>query len=168
MVDVNKMRNEFLKLLEDSKYDWQVRIRDKQDDVGPLTIRYASEFLTINISEVIVGSYSVSDALRLFENFNATRNVLAREAYELWKDRISRFVFRRRVTARDLITHVGVHKKGPLLYALAMARAGFYEPLRAFWIVPPTLQQQSQCFNLPRVDKPGMPDRVFALQIERA
>lgn len=160
------VRNDFLQLLETQKYDWGFRIRETEDDVGLLTVKYGQETVAFYIEKSAVGLCSPANAKDLFDFFNAARNSLAQRAWELWNTRMERFMLRRRVTWKEALRHAGSHQRAELLFALAMVKAGKYGDLE-FGTLPPALSQQRDAVNLPRVDKPGYPDRVYLIQIRR-
>lgn len=166
----DRVRNELATILEQSKYDWGVRHRDTEDDIGPLTIKYAAETAGIYIEKTMLGACPLElGAPTLFKVFNDVRNQLARQAWELWKSRIERYLFARPVTWKELLNHVGSHNRAPLLFALGLLRYGTvgYGPVRTFVSSPPALSQQKDAVSLPRIDKPGYPDRVYRITAER-
>jgi hypothetical protein len=165
-MDLNKVRNEFIQRLVDVKYDWGYRNKEHEDDVGVLTVKYASASVGIYLEKTLLAACTPETGEQLFDAFNVARNSLAREAWVLWNERLNRIVFRRRLTWRELLDHAGRHKRAALMFALAMARAGAYGELQ-FYTLPPALSQQKDAVSLPRFDKPGHPDRVVFIQIER-
>ena len=165
-MDSYKLRNEFIQHLINVKYDWSYRNREHEDDVGVLTVKYTSASAGIYLEKTLLAACTPENGEQLFTAFNAARNSLARDAWTLWNERLNRIVFRRRLTWRELLDHAGRHKRAALMFALAMARAGAYGDIK-FYTLPPALSQQKDAVNLPRFDKPGHPDRVMFIQIER-
>lgn len=160
------LRNDFLGLLETVKYDWRFRIREREDDVGIITVRINQDTVTLLVEKVQVEQFRCPDAQTLFATFNRVRNRLATEAWELWNTRMDRFMFRRRVTWKEALHHAGSHRKAQLLVMLSLIRAGLYGNIN-FQSLPPVLSQQSDAVNLPRVDKPGHPDRIYLIQLSK-
>lgn len=160
------LRNEFLTYLETIKYDWRFRIREREDDVGILTVRYSGNKVTLLVEKVVVETFTATDAASLFAQFNVVRNRLAVEAWDLWNTRMDRFMLRRRVTWKEALNHAGTHRKAQLLFMLSMIRGGLYRGI-SMSSLPPVLSQQSDATNLPRVDKPGYPDRIYLIQLSK-
>lgn len=160
------LRNQFLKLLDDLKYDWKYRIRETEDDVGLLTVKYGETNVALYLEKTLIGVSEVQTAQELFDFFNRNRNTLAREAWALWQDRMSRFLLRRRVTWKELLSHAGSYKRPQILFALGMVRAGMYEGF-SLCTVPPVLSQQKDSVSLSRIDKPGYPDKVYQFEVRR-
>lgn len=163
---MSDLRNEFLRYLETVKYDWGFRIRELEDDVGLITVRYSVDKVTLLVEKVIVGQFPKVDAPTLFNNLNKTRNRLVSEAFNLWRTRMDRFMLRRRVTWKEALKHAGTHNKAQLLVMLSLIRSGAYGAIRMDSL-PPVLSQQNDAVNLPRVDKPGHPDRVYLIQLTK-
>ena len=47
-----------------------------------------------------------------------------------------------------------------------MLRSSELEPGWSLSTMPPALAQQAGAITLPRIDRPGAPDRVFAIRLE--
>lgn len=163
---MSDLRNEFLRYLETVKYDWGFRIRELEDDVGLITVRYSVDKVTLLVEKVIVGQFPKVDAPTLFNDLNKTRNRLVSEAFNLWRTRMDRFMLRRRVTWKEALNHAGTHRKAQLLFMMSMIRGGLYRGI-SMSSLPPVLSQQSDATNLPRVDKPGYPDRIYLIQLSK-
>ena len=56
--------------------------------------------------------------------------------------------------------------KATVLYCLGLLNAQLLSKDHRMFFEPPTLSQQPQSVVLPRFDKPGYPDKVFAIFIE--
>lgn len=167
-MDVDKVRNELVNVITAAKYDWGIRHRENQDDLGPLTIVYVGDNINVLIDGTILGTYPAQTGQEVFDGFNTARNKVAAEAWALWNTRLCRYIFRRRVSWKELLEHAGgKNKRGQLLFALVMLRSGAYQRIKSFGVLPPVLSQQRDAVTLPRIDKPGYPDRAFYFEVHR-
>lgn len=170
MTSTTTVRVDFSRILQEEEYDWVLRRLDNRDEIGPLTIHYGNSLYTVRLEKTIIGGGPLSTGDDLFQEMNRCRNWLAEKAWELWNTRLKRFVFSRRLTWRELLNHAGEHNRAALIFALALLRANSegYGPVRAVFVYSPTPGKVKDSVNLPQIKFPGVTERVWAIQAERA
>lgn len=174
--DFEKRRRELAS--KASTYDWKMVHRDKEDFIGPFKLIHDKEFSRVLLDNKILFEAKCPSGSELFDLINDKRHELERSAKALWpKLRTTLCTIQdedgnnRVVTWTQLAKHYkwkGLKSKQEeikVLFNLVMLQN---KSIGEGWSIstrPPSLDQQSGAFNLPCVDKPSAPIRVYAFRI---
>lgn len=157
-------------------YDWTMVHRDKVDYIGPFTLDHAPEGSRLVLGKLKLRSLEYPSGLELFQAVKHERQRLEDAARALWPQLREKLLYLQQgggtatwaQLAKAFETPEATFKKveAAALFALVWLRSGALEPGWSASTRPPALAQQSSAVSLPRIDKPGAPDRVFALRID--
>jgi hypothetical protein len=158
-------------------YDWAIVHKEKEDFLGPFSLDHtpAKSRILLGRTKLLVLDYPAGQ--EVFEAVKSERKRLEAAARELWptmKERLlplqsalDSTITWPQVVAALTDPDVPFKKREPaVLYTLSLLRAGQLEPNWSLSTLPPALAQQRDSVVLPRIDKPGSPDKVFALRLE--
>jgi hypothetical protein len=158
------------------EYDWSMVHRDKVDFIGPFNLDHAAEGSRLLLGKLKLRVMEYPSGVELFGAVKEERVRLEEAARSVWP--------RVKEKAQALQQESGTATWGQLakaleepnasfkkieasvVFALVMLRAGMLEPGWSLSTTPPSLAQQSGAISMPRIDRPGSPDRVHAIRIE--
>jgi hypothetical protein len=174
--DVDRRRSELAECAKE--YDWGISHTEKRDYVGPFSIEYTPESATLELGKSKRCKLAFPTGMEVFEAVKAERAELERLVEDVWTEMKKRIVPRQAtpdtlVAWPDVVAALSTpevpfrKREAVVLYALALLRAG---KMRDGWSAsfkPPTLAQQNDrdAVTLPRIDRPGNPDRIAALRL---
>ena len=161
---------------EAQSYDWTMVHRDRLDFIGPLTLDHSPEGSKISLGYLKLRSLDFPSGAELFHAIKYERSRLDGLARSLWprlRDILVRLqgpggsaTWPQFAGAFDGPDSSFKKVEAGVLYALVLLRVGALEPGWSLSTKPPALAQQATAISLPRVDRPGAPDRVFAIRTD--
>lgn len=174
--DVDRRRDQLAKAA--IGYDWGMQHTGKRDFIGPLTIEHFPEASVILVGKVRRGKLVYPSGQELFDAVKVQRADLEKQAKEIWEEMKRRIVPLQRTPESTIPWSevVGAlstpelpfkKREASVLYALSLLRAGRMEGGWSASFRQPTLAQQNEkdAITLPRIDRPGSPDRIAALRL---
>ena len=157
-------------------YDWTMVHRDRGDFIGPLSLDHAPEGSRVLLGRLKLRALEYPSGAELFEAIKHERHRLEESARGLWpllKERVLSLqvasgtaTWSQIASALERPDTTFKKVEADTLFALVLLRSGAMEPGWSLSTKPPALAQQPGAITLPRIDKPGSPDRVFAIRIE--
>ena len=157
-------------------FDWEMVHRDKKDFIGPFGLDHVPERSRLFLGRLKLGTFEYPSGQELFDAVKEHRKSLEASARSLWPTLKARVlpvqgsqgtVTWAQIKAALEQPKVSFKKLEPsVIYALVLLRAGSLEPHWTLSTKPPALAQQARAVVLPRIDKPGAPDKVYAFRIE--
>lgn len=155
---------------------WAMLHREKQDFIGPLTLDHTPERTRLLLGKVKLVDLGCPSAQEVLDAVGEQRRQLEAAARAVWsclKEKLVALQGLQGVVTWPQVKGAFEPPKGAfkrveqgVLFALVLLRQGSLEPGWALHTQPPALAQQSRAVVLPRIDRPGSPEKVFALRIE--
>ncbi len=160
-----------------ANYDWGIVHKDKQDFIGPLTLDHSPERSKIMLGRVALRSLDYPSGSEVFEAVMQERTRLEADARTVWPTMRNKLLPLQQakgdaITWKEIVAGLveagarGKKNEAGALFALVMLRQGVLDAQWSIATRPPALAQQRESIILPRIDKPGAPDKVFAFKIE--
>lgn len=176
--DMNMRREELARCA--AGYDWPIVHRERRDFLGPLTVDHTPEAASLWIGRCKLVTLQFPSGAEVLEAIKGERGKLESSARTLWPE------MRDRLLALQTAPSAGVpwptivkaltpeggsfrRREPAVLLVLAMLREGRMEGRWIASFAAPTLAKQNRkdAVSVPRIDKPGNPDRVAAIRLEQ-
>lgn len=170
--DVEQRRIDFANLI--AAYDWRVEHRERRDFVGPMTLEHTPTLTKLLLGSERLLQLEYPTGGELLAALNAERSAQDAAAIALWPSLLE-FVVKEQIAfryaswpaiARWAAACKPAVSKATVLYCLGMLSAHLLSKDHRLSFDPPALSQQAESVVLPRFDKPGTPDKVFAIFIQ--
>lgn len=157
-------------------YDWTTVHRETQDFIGPFRLDHSPERSRLFLGRVKLRVLEYPSGQEVFEAVRKERGRLEASARSVWPTLKAKVLSLQ--SSQGTVTwpeikatleqpHAAFRTQEPVvLYALVLLRGGTLEPRWSLSTQPPALAQQSRAVVLPRIDKPGSPDKVYAIRSE--
>lgn len=155
---------------------WTVVHKDRRDFIGPLTIEHAPGSAKLLFGRSRLRVLDHPSGLEVFEAVREERARLEAEAKAVWPALKAALLplqarpddaVRWPEAVRAIAGGSPFKKREPsVVYALALLRNGELEPRWSLSTKPPSLAHQKDAVSIPRIDRPGSPDKVYAIRLE--
>jgi hypothetical protein len=174
--DTAKVRDALAKAA--AGWDWRIEHKDRRDFIGPFTLEHAPGHVKLLLGRIRLKALDHPSGEEVFAEVQTERKRLETAARSEWPSIRAALLDRQRapddvVPWRELAAALSpgapLRKREPaVILALALVREGSLEPGWALSTRPPSLAHQKDALTLPRIDRPGSPDKIYALRIDRA
>jgi hypothetical protein len=158
-------------------WDWMIEHKDRRDFIGPFTVEHAPGDVRVLLGRIRLKTLDHPTGEEVFAAVRSERERLERDARAEWPVIRTALLERQRapedaVPWRTLVEALSpdgpLRKREPaVVLALALLREGVLEAGWTLSTRPPSLAHQKDALSLPRVDRPGSPDKVYALRVDR-
>jgi hypothetical protein len=158
-------------------WDWRIEHKDRRDFIGPFTVEHAPGNVRLLLGRVRLKTLDHPTGEEVFDAIRAERERLEAEARAEWPAVRGALLERQRAPddavpwralAEALSPDAPLRKREPaVVLALALLREGALEPGWTLSTRPPSLAHQKDALSLPRIDRPGSPDKIYALRVDR-